>query len=100
MTARTFHVLLLETNVREAKTLLPLAEQLALDRQGKITILSVLLVPEGEQMSVVAKKASRVREEIKSYLDVAPIQTRIKTHLQLKGIKTREILKIDIIAYP
>ena len=79
MTARTFHVLLLETNVREAKTLLPLAEQLALDRKGKITILSVLLVPEGEQMSVVAKKASRLREEIKSYLDVAPIPTRIKT---------------------
>ena len=78
-TTRTFHVLLLETNVKEAKTLLPLAEQLALDRQGKITILSVLLVPEGEQMSVVAKKASRLREEIKSYLDVAPIPTRIKT---------------------
>ncbi|MFC1923157.1 glucosyl-3-phosphoglycerate synthase [Chloroflexota bacterium] len=77
--SRTFHVLLLETNVKEAKTLLPLAEQLALDRQGKITILSVLLVPEGEQMSVVAKKASRLREEIKSYLDVAPIPTRIKT---------------------
>ena len=78
-TTRTFNVLLLETNVKEAKTLLPIAEQLALDRQGKITILSVLLVPEGEQMSVVAKKASRLREEIKSYLDVAPIPARIKT---------------------
>jgi len=76
-TTRTFNVLLLETNVKEAKTLLPIAEQLALDRQGKITILSVLLVPEGEQMSVVAKKASRLREEIKSYLDVAPIPARI-----------------------
>ena len=76
---RTFHVLLLETNVREAKTLLPLAEQLAIDRKGKITILSVLLVPEGEQMSVVAKKASRLREEIKSYMEVAPKPTRIKT---------------------
>jgi hypothetical protein len=75
----TFHVLLLEINIKEAKTLLPIAERLALDRQGKITILSVLLVPEGEQMSVVATKASRLREEIKTYLDPGPIPTRVKT---------------------
>lgn len=79
LTAQTFRVLLLETNVKEAKTLLPLAERIAHDRQGKITILSVLFVPEGEQMSVVAKKASRLREELKTYLEDAPGPTRIKT---------------------
>lgn len=79
LTAQTFRVLLLETNVKEAKTLLPLAERIAHDRQGKITILSVLFVPEGEQMSVVAKKASRLREELKTYLENAPSPTRIKT---------------------
>ncbi len=78
-TSRAFHVLLLETNIKEAKTLLPLAERIALDRQGKITILSVLLVPEGEQMSGVAKKASRLREELKTYFELTPIPTRIKT---------------------
>ena len=66
---RVFRVLLLETNVKEAKTLLPLAERIAFDRQGRIIILSVLIVPEGEQMSVVAKKASRLREELTSYLE-------------------------------
>lgn len=79
LTAQTFRVLLLETNVKEAKTLLPLAERIAHDRQGKITILSVLFVPEGEQMSVVAKKASRLREELKTYLEDAPGPTTIKT---------------------
>lgn len=78
-TAQAFHVLLLETNIKEAKTLLPLAERIALDRQGKITILSVLFVPEGEQMSGVAKKASRLREELKTYFERTPIPTRIKT---------------------
>lgn len=77
--ALTFHVLLLETNIKEAKTILPLAERIALDRQGKITILSVLFVPEGEQMSGVAKKASLLREELKTYFERAPIPTRIKT---------------------
>ncbi len=78
-TAQAFHVLLLETNIKEAKTLLPLAERIALDRHGKITILSVLLVPEGEQMSGVARKASRLREELKTYFEQTPIPTRIKT---------------------
>lgn len=77
--AQTFHVLLLETNIKEAKTILPLAERIALDRQGKITILSVLFVPEGEQMSGVAKKASLLREELKTYFERTPIPTRIKT---------------------
>ena len=79
LTAQTFRVLLLETDVKEAKTLLPLAERIAHDRQGKITILSVLFVPEGEQMSVVAKKASRLREELKTYLENATVPTTIKT---------------------
>jgi glucosyl-3-phosphoglycerate synthase len=78
-TAQAFHVLLLETNIMEAKTLLPLAERIALDRQGKITILSVLFVPEGEQMSGVAKKASLLREELKTFFERTPIPTRIKT---------------------
>jgi hypothetical protein len=78
-TDQVFHVLLLETNIKEAKTLLPLAERIALDRNGKITILSVLIVPEGEQMSGVAKKASRLREELKTYFEETPKPTRIKT---------------------
>lgn len=78
-TAQAYHILLLETNIKEAKTLLPLAERIALDRQGKITILSILLVPEEEQISGVAKKASRLREELKTYFERTPIPTRIKT---------------------
>jgi glycosyltransferase involved in cell wall biosynthesis len=78
-TAQAYHVLLLETNIKEAKTLLPLAERIALDRQGKITILSILFVPEGGQISTVAKKASRLREELKTYFERTPIPTRIKT---------------------
>ena len=78
-TAQAYHVLLLETNIEEAKMLLPLAERIALDRQGKITILSVLFVPEGGQISGVAKKASRLREELKTYFERTPIPTRIKS---------------------
>jgi glycosyltransferase involved in cell wall biosynthesis/nucleotide-binding universal stress UspA family protein len=74
-----FRVLLLETDVKEGKTLLPFAEQIALDRKGRLIILSVLIVPEGEQMSVVAKKASRLREELTTYLEDTTISTRIKT---------------------
>lgn len=76
---RTYRVLLLETNVKEAKTLLPLAERIAKDRQGRITILSILFVPEGDQMSVVAKKASQLREELKTYLEDASVPITIKT---------------------
>jgi len=78
-TAKAYHVLLLETNIKEAKMLLPIAERIALDRQGKITILSILFVPEGGQISGVAKKASRLREELKTYFERTPIPTRIKT---------------------
>lgn len=78
-TAQAYKVLLLETNIEEAKMLLPLAERIALDRQGNITILSVLFVPEGGQFRGVAKKASQLREELKTYFDNTPIPTRIKT---------------------
>jgi len=84
-TSQTYKILLLETNIEEAKTLLPLAERIALDRQGKITILSVLSVPEGDQMSGVAKKASRLREVLKTYMESTPIPTRIKTLVRPEG---------------
>ena len=77
--SQAYNILLLETNIEEAKTLLPLAERIALDRRGKIIILSVLCVPEGDQMSGVAKKASRLREELKTFMENTPISTRIKT---------------------
>jgi len=77
--SQTYNILLLETNIEEAKTLLPLAERIALDRRGKIIILSVLYVPEGDQMSAVAKKASRLREVLKTFMESTPIPTRIKT---------------------
>jgi hypothetical protein len=77
--SQVYNILLLETNIEEAKTLLPLAERIALDRRGKIIILSVLCVPEGDQMSGVAKKASRLREVLKTFMENTPIPTRIKT---------------------
>jgi hypothetical protein len=89
--SQTFHVLLLETDIKEAKTILPLAERIVLDRQGKITILSVLFVPEGEQMSGVAKKASLLREELKTYFEQATIPIRIKTL-----VRTEEDLWVGI----
>ena len=82
---QTYNILLLETNIEEAKTLLPLAERIALDRQGKIIILSVLSVPEGDQMSGVAKKASRLREVLKTFMESTPIPTRIKTLVRTEG---------------
>lgn len=83
--AQTYNILLLETNIQEAKTLLPLAERIALDRQGKIIILSMLCVPEGDQMSGVAKKASRLREVLKTFMESTPIPTRIKTLVRTEG---------------
>lgn len=83
--AQTYNILLLETNIEEAKTLLPLAERLALDRRGKIIILSVLCVPEGDHMSGVAKKASRLREVLKTFMENTPIPTLIKTLVRTEG---------------
>lgn len=83
--AQTYNILLLETNIQEAKTLLPLAERIALDRQGKIIILSMLCVPEGDQMSGVAKKTSRLREVLKTFMESTPIPTRIKTLVRTEG---------------
>jgi glucosyl-3-phosphoglycerate synthase len=83
--SQTYNILLLETNIEEAKTLLPLAERIALDRGGKIIILSVLCVPEGDQMSGVAKKASRLREVLKTFMESTPIPTRIKTLVRTEG---------------
>ena len=83
--AQTYNILLLETNIQEAKTLLPLAERIALDRRGKIIILSMLCVPEGDQMSGVAKKASRLREGLKTFMESTPIPTRIKTLVRTEG---------------
>jgi hypothetical protein len=83
--SQTYNILLLETNIEEAKKLLPLAERIALDRRGKIIILSVLCVPEGDQMSGVAKKASRLREVLKTFMESTPIPTRIKTLVRTEG---------------
>jgi glycosyltransferase involved in cell wall biosynthesis len=83
--AQTYNILLLETHIEEAKTLLPLAERIALDRRGKIIILSVICVPEGDQMSGVAKKASRLREVLKTFLESTPIPTLIKTIVRTEG---------------
>jgi glucosyl-3-phosphoglycerate synthase len=80
--SHTYNILLLETSIEEAKTILPLAERIALDRRGKIIILSILSVPEVDQISGVAKKASRLREELKTYLETTPIPTLIKTLVQ------------------
>lgn len=83
--SQTYNIMLLETDVEEAKTLLPLAERIGFDRRGKILILSVLCVPEGDQISGVAKKASRLREELKTYMESTPIPTRIKTLVRTTG---------------
>ena len=83
--SQAYKILLLETRIEEAKSLLPLAERLALDRRGKIMILSVLSVPEGDHMSGVAKKASRLREVLKTYMESTPIPTRIKTLVRPEG---------------
>ena len=83
--AQTYNILLLETQIEDAKILLPLAERIALDRRGKIIILSVLCIPEGDQMSGVAKKASRLREVLKTFMESTPIPTRIKTLVRTEG---------------
>lgn len=94
--ARTYNILLLETNIEEAKTLLPLAERIALDRGGKIIILSILCVPKGDQISGVAKKASRLRELINTFLENTPISTRIKTLVRTEGELWDGVLEIVV----
>ncbi|MGW8143177.1 MAG: glucosyl-3-phosphoglycerate synthase [Anaerolineales bacterium] len=81
-TRQAYKILLLETNVEEARILLPLAERIALDRNGKITILSVLFVPEDGQISRVAKKASQLREELKTFFERTLIPTRIRSFVR------------------
>jgi nucleotide-binding universal stress UspA family protein len=61
---KPFQVLLALRSVDEARLLLPLAEILAADREGRLLILHASIVQEGEPLSVTAAEASRGREEL------------------------------------
>jgi glucosyl-3-phosphoglycerate synthase len=77
---RRIRVLFLESNFREAKTIYPLAERFTEDNKGRLIILSVLSIPQGEQLSEVATKASQLRQEFTTYLTrEPPSTTRIRT---------------------
>lgn len=102
--SQLLRVALLETNLEEAKVLLPFARQVASDRYARLMILSVLPVPHGEQISVVASKASLLRRELVNQLkeefpQPIPIRTIVRPEMEVwdgiaESIK-RE--KIDVL---
>lgn len=61
---RIVRIALLETNLSDAKVLLPFARQVTSDRHARLMILSSLAIPQGDQISVVATKASQLRREL------------------------------------
>lgn len=75
-----YRVLLPLSSLEEGRILLPLAEMVVQARQGQLTILHVIGVPEGEQVSEAARQASRFREELGSLLsDQLTITAQMKT---------------------
>lgn len=103
-TQRIPRIALLETNLAEAKVLMPYAYQVASDRHARFMILSVLAIPEGEQISVVASKASLLRRELTRHLKEElpkpiPMKTIVRPELEIwEGIAesiTKE--KIDVL---
>jgi len=101
---RIFRVVLLETNVQEAMTILPLAEKFIHNKVGRLIILSVLSIPAGEKLSQMAAKASRLREEMTTFLSselpsTIRVRTLVRTESEIwEGI--REIIikdKVDAV---
>ena len=75
-----YRILLPLSSLEEARILLPLAEMVVQARQGQLTILQVIGVPEGEAVSEAARQASRFREELGSLLsDQLTITAQMKT---------------------
>jgi glycosyltransferase involved in cell wall biosynthesis len=59
-----YKVLLPVASLDEARFLLPLAEMIVRERQGQLTILHVLTVPDDKPLSESAAQASRFRESL------------------------------------
>lgn len=77
---RTYRVMLLEFNIQEARIILPLAENFTKDRRGRLIVLSVLSIASGEKLSPMATKASKLREEMTSFISHdLPTTPRVKT---------------------
>lgn len=81
--SQQYKVLLPLANLEEAKILLPLAEDIAKSRQGQLTLLLVLTVPEGQTLSEAAGQASRLREALTELLSeqlivVAQVKTMVR----------------------
>lgn len=76
-----FKVLLPIASLGEARLLLPLAEMIVTERQGQLTILHVLTVPDGQPLSEAAAQASRFRESLS---DVTHQQLTIPAQIKSK----------------
>lgn len=101
---RSLRIALLETNLEEAKVLLPFARQVARDRHARLMIFSVLAIPEGEQISVVATKASYLRRELtrllqEEFLKPIPVKTIVRPELEIwEGIaESIHKEKVDVL---
>lgn len=66
--SRRHRVLLPVTNLSEVRVLLPLAEALAREWQGRLIVLHVVTVPEEDSLSGAAAEASRSRQDLDRYL--------------------------------
>lgn len=66
--SRPYCVLLPLMSLKEARTLLPLAQALAADQGGRLIVLHVVAVPEGRPLSEAAAEVSRSREALDLFL--------------------------------
>jgi glucosyl-3-phosphoglycerate synthase len=77
---KVHRVVLLESNIQEAMTILPFAEKFIHEKLGRLIILSVLSIPADEKLSQMAAKASRLREEMTAFISRdLPSTTRVRT---------------------
>ena len=90
-----FKVLLPVASLDEARLLLPLAEMIVTERQGQLTILHVLTVPDGQPLSEAAAQASRFRESLSDVIhQQLNIPAQIKSKVRVESEKWDGIWEI------
>lgn len=92
---KLYNVLLPVASLDEARSLLPLAEMLVKEREGQLTILHVLTVPEGKPLNEAAAQASRFREFLSDVMaQELSIPAQIKSRVRVESEKWDGIWEI------
>ena len=85
LTPKPSQVLLPIRSLEEAETLLPLAEMIVQARQGQLSILLIVAVPEGEPLSEATQEASRFRQAFSALLtETTQIFAQVKTLVRVE----------------